>query len=131
MGYGLGGAGASPLSGQGGKRPVAVVGDGGFWHNGLVSSVGHQVFNKTDGVMLIVDNGYAAATGGQDILSSAANVETRSTQHPIEKAVRGVGVESSPVRTVRLRRGSDGSSCATDHPLLPQDRGRRPPMQTC
>ncbi len=93
MGYGLGGAGASPLSGEGGKRPVSVVGDGGFWHNGLVSSVGHQVFNKTDGVMLIVDNGYAAATGGQDILSSAANVETRSTQHPIEKAVRGVGVE--------------------------------------
>jgi len=93
MGYGLGGAGASPLSGQGGKRPVAIVGDGGFWHNGLVSSVGHQVFNKTDSVMLIVDNGYAAATGGQDILSSAANVETRSTQHPIEKAVRGVGVE--------------------------------------
>jgi indolepyruvate ferredoxin oxidoreductase alpha subunit len=93
MGYGLGGAGASPLSGQGGKRPVAVVGDGGFWHNGLVSSVGHQVFNKTDGVMLIVDNGYAAATGGQDILSSAGTVETRSTQHPIEKAVRGVGVE--------------------------------------
>lgn len=93
MGYGLGGAGASPLSGQGGKRPIAVVGDGGFWHNGLVSSVGHQVFNKTDGVMLIVDNGYAAATGGQDILSSAGTVETRSTQHPIEKAVRGVGVE--------------------------------------
>ena len=58
-----------------------------------MSSVGHQVFNKTDGVMLIVDNGYAAATGGQDILSSAATVDTRSTQHPIEKAVRGVGVE--------------------------------------
>lgn len=93
MGYGLGGAGASPLSGQGGKRPVAVVGDGGFWHNGLVSSVGHQVFNKTDGVIMIVDNGYAAATGGQDILSSAGTIETRSTQHPIEKAVRGVGVE--------------------------------------
>jgi indolepyruvate ferredoxin oxidoreductase alpha subunit len=93
MGYGLGGAGASPLSGQGGKRPVAVVGDGGFWHNGLVSSVGHQVFNKTDGVIMIVDNGYAAATGGQDILSSAGTIATRSTQHPIEKAVRGVGVE--------------------------------------
>jgi indolepyruvate ferredoxin oxidoreductase alpha subunit len=93
MGYGLGGAGASPLSGQGGKRPVSVVGDGGFWHNGLVSSVGHQVFNKTDGVMLIVDNGYAAATGGQDILSSSAVVDTRSTKHPIENAVRGVGVE--------------------------------------
>jgi indolepyruvate ferredoxin oxidoreductase alpha subunit len=93
MGYGLGGAGASALSGQAGKRPLAVVGDGGFWHNGLVSSVGHQVFNKTDGVIVIVDNGYAAATGGQDILSSTADLDTRSTQHPIEKAVRGVGVE--------------------------------------
>jgi indolepyruvate ferredoxin oxidoreductase alpha subunit len=93
VGYGLGGAGASPLSGQGGKRPVAVVGDGGFWHSGLVSSVGHQVFNKTDSLTLIVDNGYAAATGGQDVLSSAGNLETRSTQHPIEKAVRGVGAE--------------------------------------
>jgi indolepyruvate ferredoxin oxidoreductase alpha subunit len=92
-GYGLGGAAAGGLSGAPGKRPIAIFGDGGFWHNGLVSSVGHQVFNKTDGVMLIVDNGYAAATGGQDILSSAATVETRSTQHPIEKAVRGVGVE--------------------------------------
>ena len=48
--------------------------------------------------MIVVDNGYAAATGGQDILSSAANDETRSTQHPIEKAVRGVGVEW--VRTI-------------------------------
>ena len=92
-GYGLGGAAAGALSGAPGRRSIAIFGDGGFWHNGLVSSVGHQVFNKTDGVMLIVDNGYAAATGGQDILSSAANVETRSTQHPIEKAVRGVGVE--------------------------------------
>ena len=81
MGYGLGGAGASPLSGQGGKRPVSVVGDGGFWHNGLVSSVGHQVFNKTDGVMLIVDNGYAAATGGQDILSSAGR-----GRYPLDQA---------------------------------------------
>ena len=80
MGYGLGGAGASPLSGQGGKRPISVVGDGGFWHNGLVSSVGHQVFNKTDSVMLIVDNGYAAATGGQDILSSAGD-----RRHPLDQ----------------------------------------------
>jgi indolepyruvate ferredoxin oxidoreductase alpha subunit len=98
MGYGLGGAGASPLSGQDGKRPIAVIGDGGFWHNGLVSSVGHQVFNKTDSVIMIVDNGYAAATGGQDILSSKGDVVTRSTKNSIEKAVRGVGVDW--VRTI-------------------------------
>lgn len=93
MGYGLGAAGASALSGEAGKRPIAVLGDGGFWHNGLASSVGHAVFNKTDSVLIVVDNGYAAATGGQDIPSSQARVETRSTGNPIEKAVRGVGVE--------------------------------------
>jgi indolepyruvate ferredoxin oxidoreductase alpha subunit len=93
MGFGLGGAGAGPLSGEDGKRPIAVQGDGGFWHNGLVSSIGHQVFNKTDAVMLIVDNGYAAATGGQDVLSSRGDLENRSTKNPIENAVRGVGAK--------------------------------------
>ncbi len=93
MGYGLGGAAASALSGESGRRPIAVIGDGGFWHNGLASSVGHAVFNKTDSVTIVVDNGYAAATGGQDILSSSAQVESRSTGNPIEKAVRGVGVD--------------------------------------
>ncbi len=92
VGYGVGGASASPLSGQNDKRPVAVIGDGGLWHSGLISSVGHQVFNKTDSVILVVDNGYAAATGGQDVLSSSGIIATRSTQHLIEKAVRGVGV---------------------------------------
>jgi indolepyruvate ferredoxin oxidoreductase alpha subunit len=41
----------------------------------------------------VVDNDYAAATGGQDVPSSHAASPTRSTRHPIEKAVRGVGVE--------------------------------------
>ena len=36
------------------------MGDGGFWHNGLTSGVGNAVFNKTDQVLLIVDNGYSA-----------------------------------------------------------------------
>ena len=43
------------------------MGDGGFWHNGLASSIGNAVFNKQDGVILVVDNFYSAATGGQDI----------------------------------------------------------------
>ena len=92
MGYGLGGAGAAALSAAGGKRAIALVGDGGFWHNGLASSVGNAVFNKSDNVLIVVDNGYSAATGGQDVLSSAASNSMRSTRNPIEKAVRGVGV---------------------------------------
>ena len=93
MGYGLAGASAAAFNVDANKRAIAVMGDGGFWHNGLSSSIGNAVFNKSDNVTLIVDNHYAAATGGQDILSSRADNAHRSTQHPIEKALRGVGVE--------------------------------------
>jgi len=51
------------------------------------------VFNKQDNVFVIVDNNYSAATGGQDIPSSRVVNPNRSTMHPIERAVRGVGVE--------------------------------------
>ena len=98
MGYGLGVASASAFNVKGGRRAVAFIGDGGFWHNGLSSGIGNAVFNRNDGVTVIVDNNYSAATGGQDVLSSRAVNAKRSTMHPIERAVRGVGVEW--VRTV-------------------------------
>jgi indolepyruvate ferredoxin oxidoreductase, alpha subunit len=99
MGYGLGWAGAAALNTtETSKRTISVMGDGGFWHNGLTSGVGNAVFNKTDNVLLVIDNGYSAATGGQDVLSSKADNAIRSTNNPIERAVRGVGVEW--VRTV-------------------------------
>ena len=98
MGYGLGVASASAFNVKGGRRAIAFIGDGGFWHNGLSSGIGNAVFNRNDGVTVIVDNNYSAATGGQDILSSRAINPRRSTMHPIERAVRGVGVEW--VRTV-------------------------------
>lgn len=93
MGYGLGAAGASAFNAESDKRTISVMGDGGFWHNGLTSSVGNAVFNNNDNVVLIVDNGYAAATGGQDLLSSKQDNPTRVTKNPIEKAVKGVGVK--------------------------------------
>ena len=94
MGYGLGWAGASAFnSTETSKRTISIMGDGGFWHNGLTSGVGNAVFNQTDSVLVVVDNGYSAATGGQDLLSSKAINPIRSTNNPIEKAVRGVGVK--------------------------------------
>ncbi|MBJ7440799.1 MAG: indolepyruvate ferredoxin oxidoreductase subunit alpha [Sphingopyxis sp.] len=90
MGYGLGAAGASAFKTKD-KRAIAIMGDGGFWHNGLTSGIGNAVFNKDDTVTVIIDNGYSAATGGQDILSSRADNKARVTGNPIEKAVRGVG----------------------------------------
>jgi indolepyruvate ferredoxin oxidoreductase alpha subunit len=93
MGYGLGAAGASALGTEGGKRAVAVMGDGGFWHNGLTSGIGNAVFNKHDDLTVIIDNGYSAATGGQDIPSSRAPNVHREGNHTIETAVKGVGVK--------------------------------------
>jgi indolepyruvate ferredoxin oxidoreductase alpha subunit len=91
MGYGLGPASAVAFNGDANKKSISFIGDGGFWHNGLTSSIGNAVYNKHDGVIVVVDNYYSSATGGQDILSSRADNVSRSTQHPITKAVEGVG----------------------------------------
>jgi indolepyruvate ferredoxin oxidoreductase alpha subunit len=99
MGYGLGAAGAAALNAPDHKRAISVMGDGGFWHNGLTSGIANAVFNRSDNLTIVVDNSYTSATGGQDILSSTAHNQTRSTGHEIEKAVRGVGVKWA--RTIR------------------------------
>ncbi|RZI78458.1 MAG: indolepyruvate ferredoxin oxidoreductase subunit alpha [Variovorax sp.] len=99
MGYGLGAAGAAALNVPAGKRAISVMGDGGFWHNGLTSGIANAVFNRSDNLTIVVDNNYTSATGGQDILSSTAQNPTRSTGHEIERAVRGVGVKW--VKTIR------------------------------
>ena len=92
MGYGLGAAAASAFGGEHGRRAMSVMGDGGFWHNGLTSGIGNAVFNKHDGLTVIIDNGYSAATGGQDIPSSRAASSHRQGNNSIVDAVKGVGV---------------------------------------
>lgn len=93
MGFGLGAASASAFNVKAEKKSIAIMGDGGFWHNGLTSGIGNAVFNKHDGVFLIVDNFYSSATGGQDILSSRAFNKRRKTNNSIVDAVRGIGVK--------------------------------------
>jgi indolepyruvate ferredoxin oxidoreductase alpha subunit len=94
MGYGLGWASAAAFNTrETDKRTISFMGDGGFWHNGLTSGVGNAVFNQSDSVLVIVDNSYTAATGGQDILSSQASNPIRTTKLSIAEAVRGVGVK--------------------------------------
>ena len=92
MGYGLGPASNGAFDGGGERRPLSIIGDGGFWHNGLSSSIGNMVFNKSDGVAVIVDNFYSAATGGQDVMSSRAMNATKATRNPITNALKGIGV---------------------------------------
>ena len=95
MGYGLGPASAAAFHNENkkGRRSISFVGDGGFWHNGLTSSIGNAVFNKSDNVIVIVDNFYSSATGGQDILSSRAVNKTKQTQNSIVEACKGMGVK--------------------------------------
>ncbi|MFC7047618.1 indolepyruvate ferredoxin oxidoreductase subunit alpha [Emcibacter nanhaiensis] len=103
MGYGLGWSGASAFNTASDKRTISIMGDGGFWHNGLTSGVGNAVFNKNDNLLVIVDNGYSAATGGQDILSSRALNKSKSTNNPISKAIAGLGIKwQRTVETYRI-----------------------------
>jgi indolepyruvate ferredoxin oxidoreductase alpha subunit len=69
------------------------MGDGGFWQNGLTSGVGNAVFNQNDGVLVVIDNNYTAATGGQQIPSSRGSNATFAANVSIADAVRGVGVK--------------------------------------
>ncbi len=98
-GYGLGPSSASALNMRHKNRAISLVGDGGFWHNGLATSVGNAVENQHDGVIVVVDNGYSAATGGQWIPSSSADAKNRQYRIPIVDAVKGIGVRW--VRKVR------------------------------
>ncbi len=103
MGYGLSLASSSALHNALPHRSISIMGDGGFWHNGLNSGVVSSVFNHHDSVLIVVNNGYSAATGGQDIPSmvhpnliastmDASHLERQDSQS-IEDAVKGVGVE--------------------------------------
>lgn len=121
MGYGLGAAGAAALNTQADKRAIAVMGDGGFWHNGLTSGIANAVFNQSDNLTVVVDNNYTSATGGQDILSSKAVNATRSTGHEIEQAVRGVGVKW--VKTLRRTYDVAGMRDTLKEALTTKEKG--------
>ena len=93
LGYGLGLASSSGIAPQMGRRVVSIMGDGGFWHNGLSSGVSNAVFNKDDSVLIVMKNGYSAATGHQRLPSSGTNAKGEAIEGSIEDALKGVGVK--------------------------------------
>ena len=83
---------------------MSVMGDGGFWHNGLATGIGNAVENEHDGVIVVIDNGYSAATGGQWIPSSKADAENRQYRVSIVDALKGAGVRwIRKVHTYRIQ----------------------------
>ena len=92
LGYGLGLASNSAVNTMFGKRTLTIMGDGGFWHNGLTSGIANAVFNKDDGILVIMKNGYSSATGTQELPSSPQHSEFKAGDMAIERALAGVGV---------------------------------------
>jgi len=100
LGYGMSLASAAGVAPNMEKRPIAIMGDGGFWHNGLITGVASNVFNKGDGVLIVMQNGYASATGQQYIPSSSVTGgESQAGGVDIEQTLRTMGVKW--LRTVR------------------------------
>jgi len=99
LGYGMSLASAAAVTPNMQKRPIAIMGDGGFWHNGLITGVASNLFNKGDGVLIVMQNGYASATGQQYIPSSTASREGPAPGMNIEQTLRAMGVKW--LRTVR------------------------------
>jgi indolepyruvate ferredoxin oxidoreductase alpha subunit len=93
LGYGLGLASSASVAPLMKRRVISISGDGGFWHNGLTTGVASYVFNHGDGVLVILKNGYASATGHQHIPSTGTNFKNQSVDMNIESALRGVGVK--------------------------------------
>ena len=92
LGYGMGLASAGAVAPNFGKRVISVMGDGGFWHNGLTNGVAGAVYNKQDSVLVIVDNKYTSATGQHHNPSTGTNARNEPTGMTIPQALRGVGV---------------------------------------
>ena len=119
MGYGLGSAGGAALNSKDAdRRTIAIMGDGGFWHNGLTSGVGNAVFNKNDQLLVVVDNAYSAATGGQDVLSSRAESPLR---RPSTRSRRRCGASASSGR----RPSPTPSRWPSARPVHPRAHHRR------
>jgi indolepyruvate ferredoxin oxidoreductase, alpha subunit len=100
LGYGMSLASNAGVMGFQAKRPIAVMGDGGFWHNGLLSGVASRLMNGGDGVLVVMDNGYTSATGAQEHVSTPSQTLRREAQGDsstgrkgaIEKTLKSLGV---------------------------------------
>jgi indolepyruvate ferredoxin oxidoreductase alpha subunit len=98
LGYGMGLASSGAVAPLFGKRVISVMGDGGFWHNGLTNGVASAMYNRQDSVLVILDNFYTAATGQHHNPSTGTNARKEPTGMTIPAALRGVGVKW--IRTV-------------------------------
>jgi indolepyruvate ferredoxin oxidoreductase alpha subunit len=102
LGYGMSLASTAGISPMMQRRTLAIMGDGGFWHNGLLTGVQSSLFNGDDVVLLIFKNGYTSATGTQEIISTPDEhlrgasadklASLTDSNHIIEDTLKSIGV---------------------------------------
>ncbi len=110
LGYGMSLASSAGVASFQEQRTISVMGDGGFWHNGLLSGVSSRLMNGGDGVLVILKNGYTSATGTQELVSSPAETakaeagaaSATGSETRIESTLKGLGV--TWLRTVHTYR---------------------------
>jgi indolepyruvate ferredoxin oxidoreductase alpha subunit len=93
LGYGMSLASAAAVGPNLDRRAISVMGDGGFWHNGILTGVASNLFNKGDGVLVIIQNGYTSATGQQYMPSSLTSRSGAVPGMNIEETLRSLGVK--------------------------------------
>ncbi len=103
LGYGMSLASRAGVSPMMQRRTIALMGDGGFWHNGLLTGVQSALFNRDDSVLIIFKNGYTSATGTQEIISTPTEDAKYNAQNKamslvqqdqtIERTLTGLGVQ--------------------------------------
>ena len=103
LGYGMSLASRAGVSPMMARRTLSIMGDGGFWHNGLLTGVQSALFNGDDAVLLIFKNGYTSATGTQDIISTPSDdakfnardklQSLTDTNKTIENTLQGLGIK--------------------------------------
>ncbi|MBK8908128.1 MAG: indolepyruvate ferredoxin oxidoreductase subunit alpha [Rhodospirillales bacterium] len=92
LGYGMSLASGGAVGPALNQSSVAVMGDGGFWHNGLATGAVNAQWNGHDSVLIILENGYASATGQQHVPSTGSTPWGRKVQVSIERTLRAIGV---------------------------------------
>ncbi len=107
LGYGMSLASRAGVSPMMQRRTLSIMGDGGFWHNGLLTGVQSALFNQDDAVLLIFKNGYSSATGTQNLISTPGYDKQGAAQEmsadrmgslthtntTIESTLQGLGVQ--------------------------------------
>ncbi|KXG76435.1 thiamine pyrophosphate-dependent enzyme [Thermotalea metallivorans] len=74
-----------------GKKMVAVMGDGEFWHTGMNGLI-NAVYHKGEGVFIIEDNFTVAMTGGQRNISSPLKQDSIQNRISIEAICKTIGI---------------------------------------